>query len=88
MRSLVFWDPLAMKRWQKEIQAWLWDPAAPAQAVRVPLFDLAFLNRWLFIFFQREAAGGGNWLHKGRQSALQGRCINLLGGELVNGWAP
>lgn len=39
VRSLVFWDPLAMKRWQKEIKAWLWGPAAPAQTVRVPLFD-------------------------------------------------
>ena len=46
-------------------------------------------DRCFFFFFsQGEAAGGGNWLHKGRQSALQGRYINLLCGELVKGWAP
>lgn len=32
VRSLVFWGPLAMKQWQKEIKAWLWGPAAPAES--------------------------------------------------------
>lgn len=35
--------------------------------VRMPLFDPAPLK---CSFFQGEAAGTGNWLHKGRQLAL------------------